>query len=208
MVYYFNKGGPIMWPLLALLCIGVIFIIVKLWVFARSQINVRKFLDEILENVKAGKIDEAVKICENTRGPVSAVFHSGLTRIDKGITVMERAMENTAAIEISFLEKGMVWLSTIISVAPMLGFLGTVQGMIIAFERVAKSNDIIPSEVAGGISTALLTTFSGLAIAIPMQIFYNWFVSITDSTVVNMEDASNTLVETLLEQKLITKEEE
>ena len=76
------------------------------------------------------------------------------------------------------------------------------------FERVAKSNDIIPSEVAGGISTALLTTFSGLAIAIPMQIFYNWFVSITDSTVVNMEDASNTLVETLLEQKLITKEEE
>lgn len=207
MVYYFNKGGVLMWPLLVLFGIGIIFIIIKLWVFARVQIDIQKFLRKILENIRAGKVSNAIELCEKTRGPVAAVFHSGLTRIDKGITVMEKAMENSAAIEISFLEKGMVWLATIISVAPMLGFLGTVQGMIIAFERIAKSNDIIPSEVAGGISTALLTTFAGLAIAIPMQIFYNWFVNITNSTVVNMEDASNSLVETLLEEKLIKKEE-
>jgi len=207
MVYYFNKGGALMWPLLALFCIGIIFAIVKLWVFMRIQINFRKFLDQILEYLRQGNKKAAIALCEKTRGPIPAVFHAGLTRIDKGLTVMEKAMENTAAVEITFLEKGMVWLSTIISVAPMLGFLGTVQGMIIAFERVAKSNDIIPSEVAGGISTALLTTFSGLAIAIPMQIFYNWFVNMTNNAVVNMEESSNTLIETLLEEGILKKED-
>jgi len=207
MVHYFLAGGALMWPLLALFVIGCIIVIFKFWILARSKINTRKFMEELTRLVEENKIDEAIKLCEKTRGPIAATLHSGLTRIDMGLNVMERAMENTAAIELSFLEKGMVWLATIISIAPMIGFLGTVQGMIIAFDRVAKSNDIIPTEVAYGISVALLTTFGGLSIAIPFQACYNYFVNRVESMVIEMEDSANTFIETLLTKKLIKKEQ-
>jgi len=199
MVYYFNKGGFLMWPLLGLLVIGLVIAIVKLWTLFRARINSRKFLKDILEAVKKDGTQKAMR----TRGPVSAIFHAGLSRLDKGIEYVERSIENEAAIQMGILEKGMIWLSTIISIAPMLGFLGTVQGMIVAFEQIARSNDIVPSEVAGGISIALLTTFFGLAIAIPMQFFYNWFVSIIDSIVVDMEDSANQLIENLIDMGIL-----
>ncbi|MBN1755062.1 MotA/TolQ/ExbB proton channel family protein [bacterium] len=208
MVYYFNKGGFIMKPLLILLIIGIAFGIVKFWILLRSSINKKKFTKKILDSISSEKgLDGAIAICEKTRGPIAAVFHAGLIRVGKGLDAVERAIENTAAIEMSFLEKGMVWLSTIISVAPMLGFLGTVQGMIVAFDQIAKAGDIIPSDVAGGISIALLTTFFGLFIAIPMQIIYNYFVGKVDKTVIDMEDSANVLVENLLEMNIIKKEE-
>ena len=203
MVYYFNKGGFLMWPLLGLLVIGLVIAIVKLWTLFRARINSRKFLKDILEAVKKDGTQKAIDLCERTRGPVSAIFHAGLSRLDKGIEYVERSIENEAAIQMGILEKGMIWLSTIISIAPMLGFLGTVQGMIVAFEQIARSNDIVPSEVAGGISIALLTTFFGLAIAIPMQFFYNWFVSIIDSIVVDMEDSANQLIENLIDMGIL-----
>lgn len=206
MVYYFLKGGVLMWPLLGLFVLGLIIVLFKLWILARSKINSRKFMNELIPLVEENKISEAVALCERTRGPIAATLHSGLTRIGMGLGVMERAMENTASIELSFLEKGMVWLATIISVAPMLGFLGTVQGMIIAFDQVAKSNDIIPTEVAYGISVALLTTFAGLAIAIPFQACYNYFVSRVEGMVIEMEDCANTLIETLLTKNIIKRE--
>jgi len=105
------------------------------------------------------------------------------------------------------LEKGMVWISTVISIAPMLGFLGTVQGMIIAFDQIAKSNDIVPSEVANGISVALITTFFGLSIAIPLQLFYNVFISIIDGMIVDMEDSANQLIENMVDSGILKKAE-
>lgn len=208
MVYYFNKGGPLMWVLLGLLVVGIVIAIVKFIILMLASINSEKFLNKILSLLKANKVEDALKICEKTRGPVSAVFHAGISRLDKGLEAAERAMENAAAIEVAFLESGLIWLSTIVSVAPMIGFLGTVQGMIVAFEQIARSNDIIPSEVAGGISTALLTTFGGLTVAIPLQIIYNYFVQRIDKMVVDTEDSANNLVESLLEMKLIKKEAE
>ncbi|RKZ30974.1 MotA/TolQ/ExbB proton channel family protein [bacterium] len=205
MVEYFIKGGFLMYPLLGLFVIGIAFAIVKFWFLMRSSINSRKFFDKITDTLEKSNVKNAIEVCERTRGPLSALFHAGLERTERGLSYVERAIENEAAIQLGFLERGMVWLSTIISVAPMLGFLGTVQGMIIAFDTIAKSNDIVPSEVAGGISTALLTTFSGLAIAIPMQVFYNYFVNKVDRMVVEMEDYSNRLVEYLIEKDMVAK---
>lgn len=194
-----------MWPLLGLFIIGLIIAIVKLWLLYRAKINSKTFLSNILDTVRSGGIDDAVSICEETRGPVAALFHAGLARVDRGLEYASSSIENEAGVQMGILEKGMTWLSTIIAIAPMLGFLGTVQGMIIAFDQIAKSNDIVPSEVAGGISVALLTTFFGLAIAIPMQFFYNWFVAIIDNMIVDMEDSANQLIEKLIDDGILKK---
>ncbi|HHS50911.1 MAG TPA: MotA/TolQ/ExbB proton channel family protein [candidate division Zixibacteria bacterium] len=205
MVEYFNKGGFIMYPLLGLFVIGIAFTIVKLWLLMRATINSKRFFNQTTKTLETGGLKKAIEICEKTRGPLAALFHAGLERAERGLAYVERAIENEAAVQLGYLERGMIWLSTIISVAPMLGFLGTVQGMIIAFDTIAKAGDIVPSDVAGGISTALLTTFSGLAIAIPMQIFFNYFVNKVDRMVVEMEDYSNKLVEFLLDNNLVAK---
>ncbi len=207
MVTYFNKGGFLMWPLLGLFIIGLIIAIVKLWLLLRARINSKKFLEKVLDTIKNKGIDEAIKLCEKTRGPVAALFHAALLKVDKGLEYVDTAVENEAAVQMGILEKGMIWLSTIVAIAPMLGFLGTVQGMIVAFDQIARSNDIVPSEVAGGISVALLTTFAGLAIAIPMQFFYNLFVAMIDGMIVDMEDATNKLIENLIDMGILKKAE-
>jgi len=208
MVHYFNKGGFLMWPLLFLFIIGIIIAIVKLWLLFRAKINSKKFLDKILSLIKDKGVDSAIELCEKTRGPIAALFHAGLTRVDRGLEYVNNSIENEAVIQMGILEKGMIWISTIISIAPMLGFLGTVQGMILAFDQIARSNDIVPSEVAGGISVALLTTFFGLAIAIPLQFFYNWSVAIIDGIVVDMEDSANQLIENLIDMGILKKAEQ
>lgn len=205
MVHYFNAGGFLMYPLLGLFIIGLGFTIVKFWLLMRASVNSKRFFNNMVKTLESGGVKKGIDVCEKTRGPLSALFHAGLERAERGLGYVERAIENEAAVQLGYLERGMIWLSTIISVAPMLGFLGTVQGMIIAFDTIAKSNDIVPSEVAGGISTALLTTFAGLAIAIPMQIFFNYFVNKVDRMVVDMEDYSNKLVEFLIDSNLISK---
>ena len=167
MVTYFNKGGFLMWPLLGLFIIGLIIAIVKLWLLLRARINSKKFLAKILQTIKDKGIEEAIKLCERTRGPVAALFHAALLKVDRGLEYVDTAVENEAAVQMGILEKGMIWLSTIVAIAPMLGFLGTVQGMIVAFDQIARSNDIVPSEVAGGISVALLTTFACLLYTSP-----------------------------------------
>ncbi len=197
-----------MWPLLFLFIIGIVIAIVKLWLLFRAKINSKKFLDKILSLIKDKGVDSAIELCEKTRGPIAALFHAGLTRVDRGLEYVNNSIENEAVIQMGILEKGMIWISTIISIAPMLGFLGTVQGMILAFDQIARSNDIVPSEVAGGISVALLTTFFGLAIAIPLQFFYNWSVAIIDGIVVDMEDSANQLVENLIDMGILKKAEQ
>jgi biopolymer transport protein ExbB len=198
-VEFFNKGGPFMWPLLVVLLVGVVFTILKFWALSRSTINTRKFLVRVKSALSEGGVDEAVRICERTRGPISAIFHAGLLRANKGVEHVEKAIENAAIIETGFLERGMIWLAWTINIAPMLGFLGTVSGMIGAFEAIARANDISPSIVASGISEALITTASGLVIAVLIQSPYNYFVQRIDGLIMDMEESSAMLIETLAE---------
>jgi biopolymer transport protein ExbB len=194
-----------MWPLLFCAVVGIAITIVKFWLLFRSSINTKKFYNQLIGEIKSKGVKGGIELCEKTRGPMPALLHAGLERTSRSLESVERGIENEAAIQLGSLERGMVWLSSVISVAPMLGFLGTVQGMIIAFEQIAKSNDIIPSEVAYGISVALITTFAGLSIAIPIQICFNFFVNKVDRMVVEMEDYANKMIEFLLDNDLIAR---
>ncbi len=200
MVSYIHEGGWMMYVLLGVLGIGIVIVIVKLWLLMSAKINTRRFVADVQKGMDDSGSKKAINLCENTKGPVSAVIHAGLTRQDKDLALVERAMESEAAVQMGHLEKGMTWLAMVIAIAPMLGFLGTVIGMIQAFQTIKEMNDIVPSEVAGGISVALLTTAFGLVIAVPMQIFYNLFVSLIDGMVIDMEDSANIVIETMLDK--------
>lgn len=199
MVELFNKGGPFMWPLLAALVIGIAFILERLWTLTRASINAKQFFVQVEEALHTGGVEAAAEICSNTRGPVASVLHAGLLRAKRGLAHAEKAIETSGSIEMAFLERGMVWLATIANIAPLLGFLGTVSGMIKAFEAIALAGDVEPSLVASGISEALITTAAGLAIAIPIQAFHNYFVSRIDKIVIDMEESSAAFVDTLVE---------
>lgn len=202
MVEWFLKGGEFMWPILACLVLGIAISIERLWTLTRASINTRKFLAQIKSSLEAGGIPAATELCANTRGPVASIFHAGLLRADRGIEHVEKAIMNAGSIEMAFLERGLVWLATIVSIAPMLGFLGTVVGMVKAFDAIAKANDISPSIVASGIMIALLTTLFGLIVAIIIQAAHNYFVSKVDRLVVDMEESSVDLVDTLIEREM------
>ncbi len=197
----FNQGGFMMWPILILLIFGIAISLERLWTLSRASVNTRKFLGTIKKALNEGGVQAATEVCANTRGPVASIFHAGLLRADRGIEHVEKAIMNAGTIEMAFLEKGLVWLSTIVSIAPMLGFLGTVWGMIQAFNAIAAANDISPSIVAEGISIALLTTLFGLIVAIIIQTANNFFVSRVDKLIVDMEESSVDLVDTLIEME-------
>lgn len=199
MVDLFIKGGTMMWPILFFFVLGLAITIERLWSLARASVNTRRFLAKIQTALKEGGIEAAKEVCENTRGPVASIFHAGLSRADHGIEVVEKAIMNAGSIEMAFLERGLIWLATVVSVAPMLGFTGTVWGMIMAFDDIAKANDISPSIVADGISVALLTTLFGLIVAIIIQFFHNLFVSRIDKLIIDMEESSVELVDSLIE---------
>ncbi len=201
----FNDGGTFMWPILICLIFGIAVSIERGWTLSRASVNTRKFLANIKKALNEGGIQEATDVCANTRGPVASIFHAGLLRVDRGIEHVEKAIMNAGSIEMAFLEKGLVWLATVISVAPMLGFLGTVWGMVEAFRAIAAANDISPSIVADGISTALLTTMFGLVVAIFIQIVNNYFISRIDQLIVDMEESSVDLVDTLIEMERVRK---
>ena len=201
MVRYFLLGGGFMWPILVCLIAGLAIGIAKLITLWRAGVNTRKFMEKIRSSLKEGGIDAALNICENTRGPVASILHAGLSRAAEGIEHVEKAITNAATIEMAFLEKGMIWLGFIIVIAPLLGFTGTVWGMIVAFEAIKTANDISPAIVAGGISQALLTTLFGLIVAITIQFFYNLATSRIDKLIIDMEESSVELVDTLIEMK-------
>ena len=188
MIQMFNDGGDFMWPILALLIIGIAISIERLWTLSRAKVNTRKFIAQVKEALSEGGVKQALEVCESTRGPVAAIFHAGLMRSDRGIEHVEKSISNAGSIEMAFLEKGLVWLATIISVAPMLGFTGTVMGMIQAFDSIAAANDISPTIVASGISEALLTTLFGLIVAMIIQFCHNYFVSAINSIIIDMEE--------------------
>ncbi len=201
MVKLFLDGGPFMYPILGLLIIGFAFTLERLWTLTRASVNTRKFILQVRQAISEGGVDQAAEVCSNTRGPVAAVFHAGLMRADRGIEHIEKSIMTAGTIEMAFLEKNLVWLSTIIALAPMLGFTGTVAGMINAFEEIAKANDISPAIVAGGISEALLTTLFGLIVAMIIQVFNNYFISRIDKLVIDMEEGSVEFVEALDEMQ-------
>jgi biopolymer transport protein ExbB len=201
MIEWFLRGGFFMWPILGCLILGLAISFERLWSLTRASVNTRKFLGKIHTALKEGGVEAAREVCENTRGPVASVFHAGLSRIGHGIEQVEKAIVNAGSIEMSFLERGLVWLSLVISVAPMLGFLGTVQGMIMAFEDIAAANDISPAIVATGIAVALLTTLFGLVVAIIIQFFHNFFVARIDKLIIDMEESSVELVDTLVDME-------
>jgi biopolymer transport protein ExbB len=167
------------------------------------SINKDKFVNQIDEAL-GNNIEEAKEICRNTRGPIASIYYQGLDRSDEGsIEVVEKSVEGYGSVQMGQMEKGLVWISLFIALAPMLGFLGTVIGMIEAFDAIEAQGDISPKIVAGGIKVALLTTVAGLIVAIILQLFYNYLVSKVDSIVNDMEDASISLVDLLIKHNKV-----
>lgn len=201
MVDYFIAGGPFMWPILFLMIIGFAFSFERLWTLTRASVNTRKFLARLHNALQEGGVEGAAAECEKTPGPVASILHAGLSRASKGIEHVEKAIGNAGSIEMAFLERGMLVLSTVIVLAPLLGFLGTVSGMVSAFDAIKKANDISPNIVAGGISEALLTTLFGLVVAILFQMFYNYFTSRIDKLIIDMEESSVELMDALVEMQ-------
>ncbi len=194
-------GGGFMHPILATLIIGLAFSIERLWTLSRASTNTKKFIVKVKKALAEGGIEEAIRLCENTRGSIASVFHAGLLRADEGLDAAEKAIMAYGALEMSFLERGLIWINLMITLAPMLGFTGTVQGMISAFDAIAAANQISPSIVASGIAVALLTTLFGLVVAMILQTFYNYFVSRIDRIVADMEESSIELIDALYEIK-------
>lgn len=199
MVEYFVAGGAFMWPILVCLVLGIAISIERFISLTRASVNTRKFLAQVTGALDKGGTNEAIEICQKTKGPVASIFHAGLIRADRGLEHVEKAITNAGSIEMAFLERGLIWLSTFITVAPMLGFTGTVAGMVRAFDDIKRANDISPSIVASGISVALLTTLFGLIVAIILQVFHNYFISKVDRLVIDMEETSAELVDHLVE---------
>ena len=198
LVNYFNQGGEFMWPVLIILIIGLAIAFERVIQLILADVNTRKFIVSVKEALQEGGVSAAEEVCAATRGPVAAVFQAGLMRSDEGIEAVEKAVVAYGSIEMSFLERGLVWLSLFIALAPMFGFLGTVIGMVAAFDAIEAAGDISPSLVARGIKIALLTTVFGLIVAIILQFFYNYAVSKIDRIVVEMEEASIELIDSLV----------
>jgi biopolymer transport protein ExbB len=198
MVKWFKDGGWAMWPILIITIYGLAYIIWKFIALIYAKINLNNFLDKILPLVKDKKYKEAVEIAKNTRGPVAATIYAGLLKASEGVPAVEKAIENAAMIEMSYLEKGFVELSTAITLAPMMGFLGTVSGMISAFDAIAAARAVDATIVASGIKIALITTQAGLIVAIPVQFFNNIFVTMVDGMVIDMQKATEKVIEAML----------
>lgn len=194
----FVEGGAFMWPILLTLIFGLAFSIERLWTLNRASTDTKKFLVSVKNALDQGGIPSALEVCQNHRGSISSVFQAGLLRAEEGIEAAEKAIISYGGIEMAFLEKGLVWISLAISLAPLLGFTGTVQGMIEAFDAIKEAKNISPEIVAGGISVALLTTLFGLVCAMILQVFYNYFVSRIDRLVIDMEESSIELIDSLV----------
>ncbi|MFA7288400.1 MAG: MotA/TolQ/ExbB proton channel family protein, partial [Melioribacteraceae bacterium] len=173
------------------------FVFERFYTLTKASINAKKFLVQVKDAINKGGIEEATQLCQNSSGSIASVFHAGLLRAGEGLEAVEKSIMAYGAIEMSMLEKGLIWISTFIQIAPLLGFSGTVQGMIVAFDAIKEAAQISPGVVAGGISVALLTTLFGLIVAMILQVCYNYFISRIDKIVADMEEASIELIDTL-----------
>jgi len=197
LVRQYNEGGAFMWPVLISLILGLAIFLERAITLNRADINTKKFILDVKEALASGGVAAAEELCSKTRGPVASVFQAGLMRADEGVEAAEKAITAFGSIEMSFMERGLVWLSLFINLAPMFGFLGTVVGMVEAFDAIEAAGDISPSLVAGGIKVALLTTVGGLIAAIILQVGYNYCVSKIDRLIVEMEESTIVLVDSI-----------
>jgi len=201
LTYIHDGGPPIMWTLVGLFVIGIAITLWRLVVILIAMFNTKSLYKKVykaLQDREEG-IEKASAICAKTPGPVATIVHAGLSRVHRGIDHVEKAVESAGAVEMAFLENGLVWLATIANIAPMIGFFGTVAGMILAFRNIAAAGDVEPSIVASGISMALITTAGGLLVAIPIQIAYNLCVYLIDRIVVSMEENASMFIDTLVD---------
>ena len=198
----FIEGGPFfMGIVLVTLILGLAIAIERIIYLNMATTNTDKLVDSVEEAMSSGGVEAAKELCRNTKGPVASIFYQGLDRMDEGVDAAEKAVVAYGGVQMGLLEKNVSWLSLFIALAPMLGFMGTVIGMISAFDSIEAAGDISPAVVAGGIKVALLTTVFGLVVAIILQIFYNYIISKIDGIVNNMEDASIKLVDLLIRNK-------
>ncbi|MCF6213387.1 MAG: MotA/TolQ/ExbB proton channel family protein [Flavobacteriaceae bacterium] len=198
----FIEGGPgFMGIVLLTLIFGLAIAIERIIYLNMATTNTKKLVQGVEDALNSGGVEAAKELCRNTKGPVASIFYQGLDRMDEGIDNVEKAVVGYGGVQMGLLEKNISWLSLFIALAPMLGFMGTVIGMIGAFDAIEAAGDISPSLVANGIKVALLTTVFGLIVAIILQIFYNYIISKIDGIVNSMEDASITLIDVLVRNK-------
>ena len=194
---FLEGGWGWMLPVLICLIIGLAVAIERMLFLTFSNINSKKFIAKVEEALNNGGIEAAKDVCRNTKGPIASIYYQGLDRYDQGLDAVEKAVVSYGSVQTGQMESGLSWIGLFIALSPMLGFMGTVVGMIGAFDAIQAAGDISPTLVAGGIRVALLTTLMGLIAAVILQLFYNYIVSKIDSLVNDMEDSSITLMDIL-----------
>ena len=200
--YFIDGGWEFMTSILITLVLGLAFAIERIITLNIASTNTDKLLSRIDERLKSGDMEGAMEVCKSTPGPTASILFEGLKSAGKGPDAVEKAIVAYGGVQMGLLERGLVWISLFIALAPMLGFLGTVIGMVQAFDRIEAVGDLSPTVVAGGIKVALLTTVFGLITAIILQIFYNYIVSKIDGIVNKMEDASIAMVDVMLDNNV------
>jgi biopolymer transport protein ExbB len=194
---FLEGGAGWMAPILLCLVLGLAIVIERVIYLNRATINTNKLLNEVEEALRTGGIEKAKDVCRNTRGPVASIFYQGLDHYEEGMEAVERNVSSYGGVQMGLLESGLSWVTLFIAISPSLGFMGTVVGMVAAFDSMETAGDVSPQLVAGGIKIALLTTIAGLIAAVILQIFYNYLLAKIEGLVTSMEDASISLVDVL-----------
>ncbi|HDR04890.1 MAG TPA: MotA/TolQ/ExbB proton channel family protein, partial [Candidatus Marinimicrobia bacterium] len=180
LVELFIKGGPFMWPILVVFGFAMIIVLERFYSLTSSELKTKGFVKKVENVLRTEGLEEAKGFCAKSSSPIAAIYYQALSKMQYGIEEVEKTVQTAGSLEMAFLEKNQVWLTTAISLAPMIGFTGTVSGMITAFQDIEAANDMTPAIVAGGISEALLTTLFGLVVAIIITVFQNWFMDRID----------------------------
>ena len=199
----FIEGSAGFMSLVAIAMIfGLALCIERIIFLSLSEINSKKLLEDIQAALENGDVEGAKKICRDTRGPVASICYQGMMRIDEGLDVVERSVVSYGSVQASNLEKNLSWITLFIAMSPSLGFLGTVIGMVQAFDDIQKAGDISPNVVAGGMKVALITTIFGIIVALILQVFYNYILSKVEALNTDMEDSSVTLLDIIMKYNL------
>lgn len=204
MVKLFLDGGPFMWPILGVFIVGLVIVFERLYSLITISAKTKAFTKTITTILEEEGIKAALAACDESTSPLAVMYSEALRHAEKGLERVEKTLDTIGSLEMTFLEKNQIWLSTVVVIAPMLGFTGTVAGMVKAFTDIAAANDMSPAVVAVGISQALLTTLFGLVVAMIIQVFQNFFLFQIDNLVVDMERKSLDLLD-VLETKTIKK---
>ncbi len=198
---FIEGGAGWMAPILICMILGLALVVERIIYLNMASTNSKKLLVKIETSLAEGGVDAAKEVCRNTRGPLASVFYQGLDRTDEGMDIVEKSVVSYGSVQMGRLESNLGWIGLMIALAPMLGFLGTVVGMVQAFDDIQKAGDISPTVVAGGMKVALLTTVFGLITALVLQIFYSYLVSKIDSIVNEMEDATISFMDIMVKSK-------